>query len=57
MKDLNRYVTMKYTHVWYDIGIELGLELNVLDVIKKGCPQRSVTCFKKTLDRWFKVQY
>ena len=27
MRDLNRYVTRKYANDWYDIGIELGLEL------------------------------
>ena len=55
MKDLNIYVTMKYAPDWYDIGIELGLELDVLDVIKIDHPLRSVICFQKTLDRWLKL--
>ena len=55
MKDLNRYVIRKYASDWYDIGIELGLELDVLDVVKKDCPQESVTCFQKTLDKWLKL--
>ena len=55
MKDLNRYVTRKYATDWYDIGIELGLELDVLDIIKKDNPQDSVTCFQKSLDKWLKL--
>ena len=55
MRDLNRHVTRKYASDWYNIGIELGLELNVLDTIENDHSQRSeksVTCFLKTLDRW-----
>ena len=55
MKDLNRYVTRKYATDWYDIGIELGLELDVLDNIEKDHPLRGATCFQKTLDRWLKL--
>ena len=55
MRDLNRYVTKKYATDWYDIGIELGLELDVLDIIKADNPQQSVNCFQKTLDKWLKL--
>ena len=55
MRDLNRYVTKKHATDWYDIGIELGLELELLDIIKKDNPQQSVTCFQKTLDKWLKL--
>ena len=55
MKDLNRYVTRKYATDWYDIGIELGLELDVLDIIEKDHFQKCVTCFQKTLDKWSKL--
>ena len=55
MKDLNRYVIRKYASDWSDIGIELGLELNVLDIIEKDHPLRSVTCFQKSLDKWLKL--
>ena len=55
MKYLNRYVTRKYATDWYDIGIELGLELDVLDIIKKDNPQDGVTCFQKSLDKWLKL--
>ena len=54
MRDLNRYVTRKYATDWYDIGIELGLELDV-NIIEKDNPQQSVTCFQRTLDKWLKL--
>ena len=54
MRDLNRYVTRKYAIDWYDIGIELGLELDV-NIIEKDNPQQSVTCFQRTLDKWLKL--
>ena len=55
MKNLNRYVTMRYATNWYDIGLELDLELDVLEIIKKDNPQQSVTCFRKTLDKQLKL--
>ena len=55
MGDLNRYVTRKYATDWYDIGIELGLELDVLNIIKKSNSQDCVACFKNTLDKWLKL--
>ena len=55
MKELNRYVTKKYATDWYDVGIELDLELEILDIIKKDNPQQSITCFQKTLDKWLKL--
>ena len=55
MKDLNRYVTKKYATKWFDIGLELGLELHTLDAIEADHSQRCVTCFRKTLDMWLKL--
>ena len=55
MRDINRYVVRKYSDAWYDIGIELGLELNVLDAIEKDNSQQHVTCFRKTLDKWLQL--
>ena len=54
MRDLNRYAR-KYATDWYDIGIELGLELDVLNIIKKDNPQECVACFQNTLDKWLKL--
>ena len=53
MKDLNRYVK-KYAVDWKDIGIELDLEFDVLDLIEKDHPQQSAACLQKTLDKWLK---
>ena len=54
MRDLNRYV-MKYATGWHSVGIELGLELDVLEIIEKDNPQQSEKCFQKTLDKWLKL--
>ena len=54
MKDLNRYVTMKYAADWYNIGIELGLEYGILNRIERNHSQ-SITCFRKTLQEWLKL--
>jgi len=55
MKDLNRYVTRKYANDWKDVGIELGLDLDVLKIIEKDNPQQSVACLRETLDKWLKL--
>ena len=55
MKDLNRYVTRKYATDWHDIGIELGLESDELDIIKNDHPLNSITSFQKMLDSWLKL--
>ena len=55
MKDLNRYVVKRHATDWYNIGIELDLELDILDIIKEDNPQQSVTCFQKALNKWLKL--
>ena len=55
MRDLNRYVIKKQANLWKDIGIELGLDLDLLDVIEKDHPYQSVTCLQKVLDKWLKL--
>ena len=52
VQDLNRYVTRKFATDWCDIGIELGLEIDVLNVIEKENCHQSVVCFQKTLNKW-----
>ena len=54
MKDLNRYVTRKYASDWLDIGIELELDLDVLNIIESDNPQKCVACLRNTLDKWLK---
>jgi len=55
MRDLNRYVINKYAANWKDVGLELGLEFDVLDVIERDNSQQSVACFQKTLDKWLRL--
>ena len=55
MRDINRYVIRKYSSDWYDIGLELGLELSVLEAIEKDNPEKHVSCFRKTLDKWLQL--
>ena len=55
MKYLNRYVTTKYATDWYNIGIELEVDLCVLDNIKQNNLNQNEACFQKTLDKWLKL--
>ena len=55
MRDVNRYVTRKYATDWEDIGIELGLDLDVLKIISRDNPLQSVVCLRETLDKWLKL--
>ena len=54
-KDLNRYVVRKFACDWKDIGIELGLDLNVLKIIARDNPQESEACLREALDKWLKL--
>ena len=55
IRDLNRYVVKNYATDWYDIGIELGLKLNVLKTIGKDNLQQSVDCLRDTFDKWLTI--
>ena len=55
MRDLNRYVTRKYANDWEDIGIELGLDLDVLNIIARNNLLQSIACLRETLDKWLKL--
>ena len=55
MKDLNRHVIRKYAGDWEDIGMELGLELDVLKIIGRDNPLQSIACLRETLDKWLKL--
>ena len=52
MKDLNRFVTTIYATDWYEIGIELKVDLHELNIIKQANPQQRVDCFQNTLGKW-----
>jgi len=55
MRDLNRYVTKKYAADWKDIGLELGLQLDTLKIIKRNNPQQAEDCCEEVLDKWLKL--
>ena len=55
MRDLNRYVIKKHANSWKDIGLELGLDLELLNRIEKDHPLQSVTCLQIVLDKWLKL--
>ena len=57
MKDLNRHVIRKYASDWYDIGIKLGLNDDLLNEIKRKQDSTKDTeyktkCFQRTLGKW-----
>ena len=52
MRDINRYVTRKHAFDWKEIGIELGLKIDVLDVIEEDHPFKSEVCFKDMITTW-----
>ena len=52
MEDLNNYVIIKYANNWYNVGIELKVDVHKLDIIKQDNPQKSIVCFEKTLNQW-----
>ena len=54
IRDLNRYVTRKYATDWEDIGIELGIDLDLLKIIASDNPLKCVACLRNTLDKWLK---
>ena len=55
IRDLNRYVTRRFANDWEDIGIELGLDLDVLRIIDRNNPLRSEACLRETLDKWLQL--
>ena len=54
MRDINRY-TKKYAADWKDIGIELGLEIEGLSIIKKNNPSDCESCFQDMINNWLKL--
>ena len=56
MQDLNRYVIKKYAAEWEDIGLELGLQLNTLEIFSKNHQKECVLCFRSTLNEWLNLK-
>ena len=51
MRDLNRYIVHKYASDWEDIALELGLDEQVVAIIKKD-NRECVDCIRNTLQKW-----
>ena len=51
MKELNRYLT-EYSEYWESIGLKLGLNPSVLNLIKTNNLTRQRECFSETLQKW-----
>ena len=56
MKDLNRYVIKHYASEWMDIGLELGLKLNTLEIFSKNNQKECISCFRSTLNEWLNLK-
>jgi hypothetical protein len=39
---------------WYDIGVELGLDMSTLDTININCREVMEDCFREALGEWLK---
>lgn len=52
MVDINRYVARKHGYDWKEIGIELGLKLDDLNIIEKNHSLKSELCFKVMITSW-----
>lgn len=55
VKELNRYVIRQYSTNWEDIGIKLGMDHDLLQVIEANNPGDSRMRCLATLNEWLKV--
>lgn len=51
MKGLNRFLT-EYCGLWRSIGLKLGLQTSVLNLIEADRRLQQRECFRETLQRW-----
>ena len=51
MRDINRY-TKRHATDWKDIGLELGLQFEILNIIEKDHSPCCVTCFQSMINCW-----
>ena len=60
MRDLNRDVVKQQAAQWEKLGVELGLkDYHIANISKDNehNPNRSVTCCKKMLQKWLKIDF
>ena len=49
--ELNRFLT-KYCTLWRPIGLKLGLQTCVMDMVKSSHPTEPRECLRETLQKW-----
>ena len=54
IRDINRYTTI-YSRNWRCIGIELGLELDVLNIIETNHSNNCKACYQAMIEKWLKL--
>jgi len=52
--ELNRFLT-KYCTLWRPIGLKLGLQTCVLDMVKSSHHTEPRECFRVTLQKWLQL--
>ena len=52
--ELNQFLT-KYCTLWRPIGLKLGLQTCVLDMVKSSHPTESRECLRETLQKWLQL--
>ena len=58
MLELNRFVVYVHACKWKDIGLELGLEFDVLSEMEVNSNHDNKYCFRRALNMWLKeTQY
>jgi len=53
-KDLLKFLT-DYCKHWRDIGLLLGLEPSLLDLVASVHPMQDRECFRVTLEKWLRL--
>ena len=53
-KDLLKFLT-DYCKHWRDIGLLLGLQSSILDLVASAHPMQDRECFRVTLEKWLQL--
>jgi len=49
------HVVSNYAAGWKDIGMELGLSFDMMEIVEKDHPHEIVACFREVLSKWLKT--
>ena len=53
-RDLQRFLT-DYCKHWKDIGLILGLQSSVIDIVASAHPMQDRECFREILEKWLQL--